>query len=466
MTSCWHSHADAQHDYASSFGDWVGGKVSLDEYLGQFSDLDLIHLARGIGMAPSGVTPGIAGAFGGVSTRLKASGMPLAACADGPSGIRMDNGAMAFSVPNGTALAATFDLELNRELFGYLALELRKNNIESLLGPGMNIHRHPLNGRNFEYFSEDPLLTGLMADAQVSGMLRHRVAGTVKHFALNNQEYRRNDADSIASQRAIREIYLKPFEILVKRGNLRSVMTSYNPINGVWAASNHELNTVILREEWGFDGIVMTDWWAKMNWSPGADGDRKHVGAMIRAQNDLYMVNLDAEANRNGDLAEEEYKEGRFTRADLLRNAKNICRFIRDYHHELHPLELEVLNEPQLEDNVLVRIDAGKVDKHTVLDVAELTGKKGGSIAVAFEAQHYGHYSLKLRFRSETTEVGQMNVTVSLNNIPAQTISLRGAGVFEETVGFHIGQNPNNYIDIYFSEGGLIIEGAELVYES
>ena len=200
-----------------------------------------------------------------MTERLAGYGIPVGCCADGPSGIRMDCGSQAFSLPNGTALGCTFNKELVEDLYEMEGLELRKNRVDTLLGPGINIHRNPLNGRNFEYISEDPHLTGTMAAAQIRGMGRAGVTGTIKHFAGNNQEFHRHDVDSIVSERAMREIYLKGFEMAVKEGGAYSVMTTYGAVNGIWTAGNYDLVTAILRDEWGFDGIAMTDWWAKMN---------------------------------------------------------------------------------------------------------------------------------------------------------------------------------------------------------
>lgn len=166
----------------------------------------------------------------------------------------MDNGAKATLLPSGTLLASSWDPILVERLYVMEGKELLRNGIDLLLGPGMNIQRHPLNGRNFEYFSEDPLLTGMMAAAVVRGIRSGGGIATLKHFACNNQEFARAKADSVVSERALREIYLKGFEYAVKSGGANAVMTAYNPVNGHHAASNYDLTTTVLREEWGFRG--------------------------------------------------------------------------------------------------------------------------------------------------------------------------------------------------------------------
>lgn len=307
--------------------DVAAGAVTMEQFIAQLSDEDLSCIIRGEGMGSSKVTPGTAAAYGGVSKQLMEWGIPCGCCSDGPSGMRMDSGKKAFSLPNGTLMACTFNLPLIETLYSYTGMEMVANHIDNLLGPGMNIHRNPLNGRNFEYFSEDPLLTGKMAAAQLKGLKRAGVTGTLKHFAANNQETKRNDCDSVVSERALREIYLKGFEIAVCEGGADSVMTTYGSLNGVWTAGRFELNTMILRKEWGFHGIVMTDWWAKISKQGHSDdAARNDFASMARAQNDLYMVCKEADQNLTGDNTLSELENGALARGELQRNAMNICR--------------------------------------------------------------------------------------------------------------------------------------------
>ena len=158
-------------------------------------------------------------------------------------------------------LACTWNPEIVEEVGAAGGIEAKENNIGAWLTPAINIHRSPLCGRNFEYYSEDPFLTGKMAGAMVKGIQSNHVAATVKHFALNNKETNRKESDSRASERAIREIYLKAFEIIVKEAKPWSIMSSYNIINGRRASEDKEMLEDILRGEWGFDGMVTTDWW-------------------------------------------------------------------------------------------------------------------------------------------------------------------------------------------------------------
>ncbi|MGN0173232.1 MAG: glycoside hydrolase family 3 protein, partial [Acutalibacteraceae bacterium] len=305
--------------------DVADGKCTMEQFVAQLSDADMRCMVKGEGMNSHKVTAGTGGAFGGVCDSLLDFGVPVACVTDGPSGIRLDSGNKATSMPIGTALACTFDDDIVEELHIYEGLELRANGIDALLGPGLNIHRNPLNGRNFEYFSEDPLVSGKMAAAICRGIEVAGPTATIKHFAGNNQEIGRSSADSIISQRALREIYLKGFEIAVKEGKARALMTSYNPVNGYWCAGNYDLNTTILRKEWGYKGFVMTDWWAKMN-CKGGEAFNTNTKQMVRAQNDVFMVCKSAEGQP--DNIEEGINEGYITRGDLQRCCINLLNYI------------------------------------------------------------------------------------------------------------------------------------------
>lgn len=298
-------------------------KNTLEEFIAQFSVSDLCQLVCGEGMSSPKVKRGGTGAaMGGVTESLADFGLPVVCLCDGPAGLRFHG--QATSIPIATALACTWDTAGMEELATLLGIELFANDIDMLLGGGMNIHRDPLNGRNFEYFSEDPLISGKMAAALTRGIAKSGTATTIKHFAANNQEIYRHRSDSIVSERALREIYLKGFEIAVKEGNVTAVMTSYNRVNGTWSASNYDLNTTLLREEWGFEGFVMTDWWATCNWKLSANSN-EHLKYMIKAQNDIYMVCPDATARPHDIL--EGLESGFITLGELQRCAMRLVRY-------------------------------------------------------------------------------------------------------------------------------------------
>lgn len=311
-------------DKGISLIDVKNGRNTMEEFLAQLSDTALKCMVIGEGMSSHKGRPGNAGVFGGVSEELADLKIPVVSVHDGPSGIRMDNGDTATSMPNGTLIACTWDIEAAMKLYEYAGVELYTHKVDSLLGPGINIHRSPLNGRNFEYLSEDPHLAGKIGAALVRGLAVHKKSATAKHFAANSQEFNRREVDAVVSERALREIYLKPFELCVKEGGLKTLMTSYNPINGHWSALNYELNTVILREEWGYDGMVMTDWWPKLSYVEGMEYD--NLRDMVAAQNDVFMLFSDALTSKNNILPSLEDKT--LTRGQLQRCAANVLRFI------------------------------------------------------------------------------------------------------------------------------------------
>ncbi len=448
--------SDYQNKNKYEFSQYVNGEIDVDTYLSQFPTEDFIKLSRGIGMSPAGVTAGVAGAFGGAAKVFADSGMPLVACADGPSGIRMDDGSMAFQVAIGTALASSFNTKLNKELYEYLGLEIRKNKIDSLLGPGMNIHRHPLCGRNFEYFSEDPIVTGKIGLAQVEGLRKWNVAGTIKHFAFNNQEFRRNFVDAIVSSRAAREIYLKGFEHVVRSGEALSIMTAYNPVNGIFTASNFELNTQILRNEWGFEGVVMTDWWAKMNWGVKNRPSRRNLGAMIYSQNDINMPNPSADVNVYRDKGLADLQKGRINRKHLIRNARNICKVVKEIYHGYNELDLEILNEPKIRRNIEDRIELGLVERIAYADTRKIEAEKNSMTYVGFESRKPSDYIFRMTAKSNLSNVAQANIAITINQSIKSALSLKGNETKDIEVRFNT-TSYNNYVEIFYAEGGIDI---------
>lgn len=461
-------------DKGWKLGDVADGKVSLEEFVGQLSDEDLCCMVRGEGMCSPKVTPGTAGAFGGVTDSLLGFGIPVGCCADGPSGIRMDCGTVAFAMPNGTCQASSFNTGLVQELYEYEGMELRKNRVDTLLGPGINIHRHPLNGRNFEYFSEDPLLTGKMAAAQLSGMQKYGVTGTVKHFACNSQEHRRHDVEAVVSERALREIYLKAFEIVVKEGGAYSIMTSYNPINGLWSASNYDLLTTVLHGQWGYEGQVMTDWWAKCN-DEGRPGERTNSAAMVRAQNDLYMVTASAQANSSNDNSAAGLESGSVTRGEFQRSAMNICKFLLRSPALPHlrgqetELDRELAASPSLDagnDAVIHNVQMDETNS-LALDVSLIGLNKGDNTKFGVSIREMGLYTLDLTLRSaDSNDVSQLPISVFQDRNLLGTVTLTGAEREWKTVSMNVlAFSGTFYLRFYVGQGGLEIKSCTVKLE-
>ncbi len=303
------------------------GKATMDDFVAQLDLTELEAISRGayIMNSPLGV-PGNAGVYGGVLPSLREKGVPPVTTTDGPSGIRLQS--CCSLLPIGTLLACTFDEALVEELYKALGAEMREKGTDVLLAPGINIHRNPLCGRNFEYYSEDPLVTGKIAAAAVRGLQSNGVSACVKHFACNNQEFRRSTNDSRVSERALREIYLKGFEICVKEAAPQNIMTSYNKINGVHGHYQYELCTTILRGEWHYDGCVMTDWWMRSQKSPEFPKLRDNA-YRVRAQVDVLMPGGKRVGKQKPDktLLKTYGKKDGITLGEMQRTAKNVLRF-------------------------------------------------------------------------------------------------------------------------------------------
>ena len=261
----------------------------------------------------------VAGAAG--TTRgIDRLGIPQTVLADGPAGLRISptrtndpNTYYCTGFPVGTVMASMWDTERVQELTTAMGNEVLEYGADVLLAPGMNLHRNPLCGRNFEYFSEDPFLTGKTAAAYIKGVQSNGVGVSVKHYAVNNQEVNRMENDSRVSQRALRELYLKGFEIAVKESDPWTVMSSYNKLNGEYTQQSHGLLTTVLRDEWGFDGIVMTDW-----------GTKQGTVKAVKAGNDLMEPGADVEIERIIAAV----KSGEITQEELDRNVRNMLEYI------------------------------------------------------------------------------------------------------------------------------------------
>lgn len=279
----------------------VGKDCTLEEFIAQMTDDELCEF-----MSASPNT-GVSNTFCfSAQERLGVPGMPTV---DGPAGVRLNEecGVPTTAWPCATLLACTWNQELVEEVGAAGGLEVKENNLAVWLTPALNIHRSPLCGRNFEYYSEDPFISGKMAAAMVRGIQSNRITCSVKHFSCNNKEINRLESDSRVSERALREIYLKGFEICVKESDPWTVMSSYNRLNGIHTSERHDLLTGILREEWGFQGMITSDWGCKNN--PVNE---------VKAGNDMKM-HIGYPEDLKAAL-----KTGELTRADLEDCAKHI----------------------------------------------------------------------------------------------------------------------------------------------
>ncbi|MEG1835120.1 MAG: glycoside hydrolase family 3 C-terminal domain-containing protein [Oscillospiraceae bacterium] len=314
-------------DKGIKLSDVKKGKATIENFVAQLSFDELEAISRGnyIMNSPLGAK-GNAGAFGGVLPSLREKGVPAMVTTDGPSGIRLS--AYCSLLPNGAVLACSCNKKLITELYSELGSEMKDRGTDVLLAPGMNIHRNPLCGRNFEYFSEDPFISGITAACVVNGIQSQGVSACPKHFACNNQETNRIHNDSRLSERALREIYLKGFEICIKKSNPKNIMTSYNKINGVWGHYNYDLCTTILRGEWGYKGNVMTDWWMRPCESPEFKGTEKQA-YRVRAQVDVLMPGGSRFGPKKPDGSmKASYKaQDGITLGELQRSAMNVLSF-------------------------------------------------------------------------------------------------------------------------------------------
>ncbi len=328
----------------------------IEEIISQMTIDEKISFVVGVGVlgAFGNPNPKVSGAAG-ETREIERLGIPRTVLADGPAGLRIDplrendnNKYHATAFPVETMLASTWNREMLRKVGQALGEEVREYGVDILLAPAINIHRNPLCGRNFEYYSEDPLLTGEMAASFVEGVQSQGVGACLKHFVVNEQETNRMSVDTIVSERALREIYLKPFEIAIKKAKPWTVMSSYNKLNGKYTSQNKWLLKKVLRDEWGFEGFVMTDWFA---------GD--NAAEQIKSWNDLLMpgntYQIHSHRRREIDEIKEAYERGEITEDMLNERIRAILKVLvkapafRKYNYS---------NKPNLEEHAKISYEA------------------------------------------------------------------------------------------------------------
>ncbi|MBQ1463453.1 MAG: beta-glucosidase, partial [Ruminococcus sp.] len=281
--------------------------------------------------------------------------------------------------------------------------------------------------------------------------------GTIKHFCGNNQETNRHFLDTVASERALREIYLKGFEIAVREGGADSIMTTYGKLNGVWTAGNFDLDTIVLRKDWGFTGFTMTDWWANIN-RRGGDADKSDFAAMAMAQNDVYMVCADTAGNNDNLM--ESLRNGELKRCELQRNAANICRFLL-HTNALGRLmgtadTIEITGRPAEDmpsDEPVVFYD---IDRELTLSLKDASAEKDSSFVFALTVNNPGFYDVTITASSELGELAQIPVTIFAMGTASGTFTFNGTNGKSVSITKNFPMFSRfTAIRLYFAQNGL-----------
>ncbi len=376
---------------------------AVDEILATLSVEDKVLLVSGVGFSVE--VGGVSGEFdrvpgtAGYTVPLPDAGLESIALADGPAGLRIwpkregdENTYYATAFPIATLNASTWDTELVAAIGKAMGNEVKEYGVDVLLAPGMNIHRNPRGGRNFEYFSEDPLLSGKMAAAIVNGVQSNGVGATIKHYVANNQETNRMSVDTLVRERALREIYLKGFEIAAKESKPWAVMSSYNWVNGKPGSEHRGLLTDVLRGEWDYEGVVMTDWYA---------GD--DPVAQLKAGNDLLMPGMPERT----EAIREALDDGRLSEAELDINVRRILGMIIKAPTQ-HGYQYS--DKPRLAENA-------KIARQVAAEGAVLLRNQARTLPLAREQRRVAAFGLtSYQFISGGTGSGDVNeaYTVSL----------------------------------------------------
>lgn len=422
----------------------------VSDVISQMTLEEKLHLLKGSGLSSAGggdyVPTAIPGAVGTIvpTPRL---GLPTIYLSDGPAGLRIeptregsDRTFYATAFPIGTQLASTWNTELVYKVGQAMGSEARSYGVDVILGPGANIHRHPFCGRNFEYFSEDPYLTGFIGSSIVNGIESNGVGTSLKHFVANNQETNRNFNNSIVSERALREIYLKGFELVIKNSQPWTVMSSYNKVNGTYVAESKELLTDILRDDWEFDGLVMSDWFG------GND-----AVAMINAGNDLLEPGTKLQWN----ALKEGVADGTLTDTEIDISVSRILRLIlssnkmNNYKYDENPdLEkhAEITRNSANEGIILLK-------NNNVLPIKETTNVAlFGITSYDFISGGYGSGDVNEAY-SISLEEGLNSATIKVNNSDNEIVLNQiSSEVYQELPVFNIDDKAKSLYESHKSE--------------
>ncbi len=427
------------------------GNSPVKEVIAAMTLDEKINFIKGTGMKVSTGDGPIAGSVdgrvlgaAGVTYEIPRLGIPAIVVADGPAGLRIEpkregdtNTYYATAFPVGTALASTWNTELVENVGKAMGSEVLEYGVDILLAPGINLQRNPLCGRNFEYYSEDPLLNGKIASAMVDGLQSNGIGVSVKHFAANNQETFRSSINANISQRALREIYLKGFEIAVKESKPWTIMSAYNKINGTYTSESYDLLTTILRDEWEYDGFVMTDWFGGRNYPN-----------QVKAGNDLLMPGRPAEARKIRAALE----DNTLTEAELDRNIERILNIIlktptfKQYKYSNKPDLLghaKIAREAATEGMVLLKNDDNslpfKIGKIALLGNASyktfVGGTGSGEVNKAYTIPFYdGLKNNGFNLSEELKDSYVMHVNNEEKSMPARVTILDAIKPVEERV--------------------------------
>ena len=438
-------------DRGITLKDVENGNNTLDEFIAQFSPTELMYIIRGEGMSsPKAPVPGTASCFGGVTKVWNSKGVPVITTCDGPSGIRMESMAKATCIPTGTLLACTWNPAALNDLFDSFAEELLSYNVDIVLAPGMNIHRSPLCGRNFEYFSEDPVLTGSFATKIAERFTNKGVYCTLKHFAVNSQELRRKYDNEVLSERALREIYLRGFEMAVKSGYARAIMTAYNRVNGNATGACYDLTTTILRGEWGYEHFVMTDWWPRLPSVNGDEWNTQCLAKMVKAQNDVYMCQPDS--TTFVDDMPEAFESGYLTLGELQRCAKNLVKFSMSTLAYRQDRKIDTDNLDTCDELVYEHSLADEPLFSYKLPEDRYGDKPRQRVIAALPDD--ACYCAELVYNTDGDALEQRNITIYLNASEPICLTVSGTDGKNESRRFkmYLDQNPT----MYFEGEGLI----------